>query len=53
MKTYKIWAEQMVYIRTTVEAESQEEAWDIALATGDWEEYDGAGIDLLETEEVA
>jgi hypothetical protein len=53
MKIYNLWASQQVYLETQVEAESLEKAWEIALATGDWEEYDGEHIIPCEGVEVA
>ena len=53
MKTYTVIGKEIVYRRTTVEAESPEEAKRIA--EGDeiweWEEYDGEDWKIIEVEE--
>lgn len=43
MKTYTIYASQVVYFKKTVKAESEEQADDLAFKydpENDWEEYD-------------
>mgnify|MGYP003347888131 CR=1 FL=1 len=52
MKTFKLWGSQQVYLETIVEAETLEKAWEIALATGDWDEYDGERIIPTEGGEI-
>ena len=54
MKTYKVWAQQTTFLYAYVEAENEEQAWDLA------QEKDGAdfidkgdgGWDIYNIEEV-
>jgi hypothetical protein len=52
VKKYEVLASQVIYLTTTVEAESQEEAWIIAINRGEWEDYQAERIMHSETIEI-
>jgi hypothetical protein len=53
MKTYKVYSSQLVYHVTEVEAESEEQAEEIAFTrSDDWQWFDCADWQIEKTEEV-
>ncbi len=46
---YEVLASQVIYLTTTVEASSKEEAWNIAINEGNWEDYQADRILHSET----
>lgn len=49
---YEVLASQVIYLTTTVEADSAEEAWLIAINRGEWEDYQAERIVHSETIEM-
>ena len=49
---YEILASQVVYLSTIVEANSKEQAYDIAFQYGEWEEYQAERIVYSDTIEL-
>lgn len=53
MKTYRVYSSQIVYHVAEIEAESPEQAEEIAFAeNNDWEWFDSAHWQIEKTEEV-
>ncbi len=54
MATYKVKAKMTQYLETTIEADSEDEAWEIARETdgGDFSEIEDAGTWTVESVEL-
>ena len=52
MPKYEVLASQVIYLTTIVEANSQEEAWVIAINEGSWKDYQAERIVHSETIEI-
>ena len=52
MRKYEVLASQVIYLTTIVEANSQEEAWLIAINEGSWTDYQAERIVHSETIEI-
>jgi len=51
-KQFEVLASQVIYLTTTVEANSKEEAWVIAINEGSWTDYQAERIVHSETIEI-
>jgi len=52
MPKFEVLASQVIYLTTTVEANSQEEAWVIAINEGSWTDYHAERIVHSESIEI-
>lgn len=44
MPKYEVLASQVIYLSAIVEADSKEQAWQIALNDGEWVDYQAEGV---------
>ena len=54
MPKFEVLASQVIYLTTIVEADSKEQAWEIAINEGNWKDYQAERIihsETLDTEE--
>jgi hypothetical protein len=52
MPKYEVLASQVIYLSALVEAESKEQAWQIAIDDGEWVDYQAERIIHSETIEI-
>ena len=52
MPKYEVLASQVIYLTTIVEADTNEQAWEIAIRKGNWEDYQAEKIVHSETIEI-
>ncbi len=52
MPKYKVLASQVIYLVRTLEADSKERAWQIAIDDGEWKDYEATAITHIETTEM-
>jgi hypothetical protein len=52
MPKYEVLASQVIYLTATVEADTQEQAWVIAINEGSWRDYQAERIIHSETIEI-
>jgi hypothetical protein len=49
---YEVLGSQVIYLNKIVEADSKEQAWEIAINEGDWNEYEAERVIHSETFEI-
>jgi hypothetical protein len=55
MPKFEVLASQVIYLTTIVDADSKEQAWEVAINAGNWEDYQAERIihsDTLNAEEL-
>lgn len=52
MAKYEVLASQVIYLSTIVEADSKEQAWQIAINNGEWKDYQAERIIHSETLDI-
>jgi hypothetical protein len=52
MPKFEVLASQVIYLVRIVEADSKEQAWQIAIDDGEWKDYEATNITHIETVEI-